>query len=59
MLVGSRPTPGLLAHAAIHGYTTAFAWAAAIFAIGAIVAAVLFERGVVSAQVSGEPVLAH
>jgi EmrB/QacA subfamily drug resistance transporter len=59
MLAGSRPTPALLAHAAVHGYTTAFAWAAAIFAVGAIVAAVLFERGVVSAQVSGEPVLAH
>jgi EmrB/QacA subfamily drug resistance transporter len=59
MLVGARPTPQLLAHAAIHGYTTAFAWAAAIFVVGAIVAAVLFERGVPSTAAGAEPVLAH
>ena len=44
MLAGTRPTPQLIAQASIHGYTTAFAVAAAIFAVGAIVAAVLFER---------------
>jgi EmrB/QacA subfamily drug resistance transporter len=59
MLVGARPTPALIAQASIHGYTTAFAVAAAIFAVGAIVAAVLFERGVPSAATQGQPVLAH
>jgi hypothetical protein len=29
----------------VHGYTTAFASAAAIFAVGAVIAAALFERG--------------
>ena len=59
MLAGTRPTPQLIAQASIHGYTTAFAVAAAIFAVGAIVAAVLFERRVPSSQAEGQPVLAH
>ena len=59
MLAGARPTPQLIAQASIHGYTTAFAVAAAIFAVGAIVAAFLFERGAVSARAEGQPVLAH
>ena len=59
MLAGTRPTPQLIAQASIHGYTTAFAVAAAIFAVGAIVAAVLFERRVPSPQTEGQPVLAH
>jgi hypothetical protein len=41
----THPTRMLIAHAAVHGYTTAFAWAAAIFAVGAVIAAALFERG--------------
>jgi hypothetical protein len=35
----------LIACAAVHGDTTAFAWAAAIFAVGAIIAGALFEHG--------------
>jgi EmrB/QacA subfamily drug resistance transporter len=38
--------PGPIAHAAVHGYTVGFAWAAAIFAAGAIVGGALFTRGV-------------
>ena len=40
-------TPAALAQAeaAVHGYATAFWWAAAILAAGAIVTALLFERG--------------
>jgi EmrB/QacA subfamily drug resistance transporter len=34
-------TPQLAAHAAVHGYTTAFWWSAGIFAIGAIVCGLL------------------
>jgi hypothetical protein len=33
------------AQAAVHGYTTAFWWAAGILAAGAIVTRLLFERG--------------
>jgi len=41
----AHPTRVLLAHAALHGDTTAFAWAAAFFAAGAVISAALFERG--------------
>jgi EmrB/QacA subfamily drug resistance transporter len=41
----ARPTGQLVAHAAVHGDATAFAWAAALFAAGAIIAGTLFERG--------------
>ena len=41
----THPTSTLIAHAQVHGYTTAFALAAAIFAVGAVIAAALFERG--------------
>ena len=40
-----HPTRLLLAHASVHGDTTAFAWAAVIFAAGAVIAAALFEPG--------------
>ncbi len=58
-LAGVRPTATLLAQATIHGYTTAFLWAAGIFLVGAIVAASLFRPGVRVIEPSGEPVLAH
>jgi predicted MFS family arabinose efflux permease len=58
-LAGSRPTAALAAQAAVHGYTTAFAWSAAIFAAGAIVAAVLYPRGVPALDPAAEPVLVH
>ncbi len=35
-LAGVRPTPELVAQAAVHGYTTAFWWAAGILAFGAL-----------------------
>jgi len=43
-IAGLRPTPALLAHATVRGYTTAFAWAAAIFAVGAVVSGLLYAR---------------
>jgi predicted MFS family arabinose efflux permease len=43
-VAGKQPTSALLAHAAVHGYTTAFWWAAGIFAIGALLT-VLLLRG--------------
>ncbi|MGH3299766.1 MAG: MFS transporter [Trebonia sp.] len=43
--VGGRPNPQLTALALVHGYTVAFWWSAAILAVGAIVALVLFRNG--------------
>jgi EmrB/QacA subfamily drug resistance transporter len=54
-----RPSQALLAHAAMHGYTTAFAVAAGMFAAGALVAGLLYERGIKRPALTGEPVLAH
>jgi EmrB/QacA subfamily drug resistance transporter len=44
---------GLAATAAVHGYTTAFTWSAIIFAIGAVVSAVLLESGAVVVEDAG------
>ncbi|HET8978284.1 MAG TPA: MFS transporter, partial [Solirubrobacteraceae bacterium] len=41
-MAGQRPTPVLIAHAAVHGYTTAFAVSAGIFAVAAVIAGLLF-----------------
>jgi EmrB/QacA subfamily drug resistance transporter len=52
--------PALMAEAAVHGYTTAFWWSAAIFAVGAVVSAVLLRSGAAEELAPGaEPVLAH
>jgi len=58
-LAGARPSAALIAHATVHGYTTAFAWSAAIFALGAVLAMVVFRRGAPQAAPAGEPVFAH
>jgi EmrB/QacA subfamily drug resistance transporter len=58
-LVGKSPTPGVVAHAAVHGYTTAFWWAAAIFAAGAIASGLLLRSGAPRLERGAEPVLAH
>jgi hypothetical protein len=44
-LAGKPATAAVAAQAAVHGYTTAFWWAAGILAAGAIVTRLLFERG--------------
>lgn len=51
----------MLVHAAVHGDTTAFAWAAAIFAAGALIAGALFERGTraLMADAGAAPAIAH
>ncbi|MDT7723605.1 MAG: hypothetical protein QOI21_181 [Actinomycetota bacterium] len=45
-VAGKTPSPQLLAEAAVHSYTTAFATAAGIFAFGAIVCGLLLRPGV-------------
>ncbi|HWI73705.1 MAG TPA: MFS transporter [Baekduia sp.] len=58
-LEGVRPTPQVLSDATIHGYTTAFWWAAAIFAIGAVVCGTLLRPGVQEVDPEAAPVMAH
>jgi EmrB/QacA subfamily drug resistance transporter len=60
--LAGRPGPADLARAAVHGYTTAFWWAAGLYLGGAVLCTVLLtsrSRMVAAAAVSGEPVLAH
>jgi hypothetical protein len=56
-----RPDAALAAQAAVHGYTTAFWWAAGIFAVGAVVCAALLTRRSreVAQAPAGEPAFAH
>lgn len=57
-LVGKAASPANQALAAVHGYTTVFWWAAAIFAVGAILCGALFRKGPVAVNPDA-PVLAH
>ena len=54
--LASSHGPGLAAQAAVHGYTTAFAWSAAAFTAGAILAPLLYGRAKRAAELSAEPV---
>jgi EmrB/QacA subfamily drug resistance transporter len=45
-LAGKVPTPQLAAEASIESYTTAFTWAAVIFAVGAVLSGLLLRPGV-------------
>jgi MFS family permease len=56
----AHPTSLLLARAAVHGDSAAFAWAAAFFAVGAAIAAALYERGTkaLAFEVGAAPVAA-
>ena len=57
-LAGSAATPAAQPAAAVHGYTTAFGWSAALFAAGAVVAATLYKRGVPQVAPAAEPAAA-
>ncbi len=52
---------GAAAQAAVHGYTTAFTWAAGVFAVGALAAWLLLPSGApdVAIDAAAEPVLVH
>jgi EmrB/QacA subfamily drug resistance transporter len=43
-LAGKQPNPSVYAHAAVHGYTTGFWWAAGFFAAGALITGLLIHR---------------
>jgi EmrB/QacA subfamily drug resistance transporter len=53
------PTPSTVAAAAVHGYTTAFSWAAGIFFVGALLSSVLLRSGVQKLDPAAVPALAH
>jgi EmrB/QacA subfamily drug resistance transporter len=55
----AQPSREIVAQAAVHGYTTAFYWSAAIFAVAAVVCTALLRPGVHEPSGVGEPVLAH
>lgn len=54
-----NPTPAIIAAAQIEGYTTAFWWAAGIFAIGALIAGFVMPRGVPVHEPGAAPAFAH
>ncbi len=56
-----RPGAALAAQAAVHGYTTAFWWAAGIFAVGGVICGALLTRRSLEtgAVPAGEPAFAH
>jgi EmrB/QacA subfamily drug resistance transporter len=58
-LAGAAATPAAVEAATIHGYTTAFWWAAAIFAAGAVISGLLLRPGAQELDPAAEPVLAH
>jgi EmrB/QacA subfamily drug resistance transporter len=59
-LAGQVPNPALISHAAVHGYTTAFWWAAAIFAVGSMLCTALLTSHSRELAVAGtDPVLVH
>jgi EmrB/QacA subfamily drug resistance transporter len=58
---GRSPSADLAQLSAVHGYTTAFLWSAAIFAIGGLVSWALLSSGTpeVEADPAAEPVFVH
>jgi EmrB/QacA subfamily drug resistance transporter len=58
-MTGKAATPDVMAHAAVHGYTTAFWISAGIFAAGAVVAGLLLRPGVPVRDPEAQPAFAH
>ena len=42
-LTGKKPSPAVIAHAGVHGYTTGFWWAAGFFVAGALITGLLMR----------------
>ncbi|MFG2357925.1 DHA2 family efflux MFS transporter permease subunit [Streptomyces sp. NPDC048521] len=51
--------PSVLVEASVHGYTTAFVWAAAFFAVGLVVSGLLFRLKRDPSEASATPVAVH
>ena len=54
LMIGGHPAPALTELAQVHSYTTAFWWAAGMFAAGSVLAALLFRRGAPAAPATEE-----
>jgi EmrB/QacA subfamily drug resistance transporter len=54
LMIGGHPAPALAELAQVHSYTTAFWWAAGMFAGGSVLAALLFRRGAPAAPAGEE-----
>lgn len=55
----ARPSAELAQQTAVHGYTTAFMWSAAIFAIGGLISWALLSSGAPEVDPDAELVFAH
>ena len=53
-LVGKQSSPGVLAQAQLHSYSTAYWWSAGLFAVGAVLALLLFRQGRIQPAESGD-----
>ncbi len=51
--------PRAVVDATVHGYTTAFWWSAGIFAVGAVLCALLLKPGVKAVDPEAAPAMAH
>ncbi len=58
-LASRQPNPQVVAEAAVHGYTTAFWWSAAIFLAGAVVTGLMLRPGGPEVEPGAAPVLVH
>jgi EmrB/QacA subfamily drug resistance transporter len=56
---GHSAAADVAAQATVHGYTTAFWWAAGIFAAGAVICGLLLRSGAPRLEPSAAPALAH
>jgi EmrB/QacA subfamily drug resistance transporter len=54
-LVAKTVSAGVVAEATVHGYVTAFWWAAAIFATGAVITAFVLRSGTPALEPAGKP----
>ncbi|MGH3794154.1 MAG: MFS transporter [Pseudonocardiaceae bacterium] len=52
-LSSRRPNPQVIAEAAVHSYTTAFTWGAAIFLVGAVICGCILRLGVLPYSQAG------
>jgi hypothetical protein len=58
-LRGKVPGAGVATEAAIHSYTTAFWWSAGIFAVGAVLCAIILRPGVPTVDSGAAPAMMH
>ena len=64
-LAGKHPNPSVIAHAAVHGYTTGLWWAAGFFAAGALITGLLMHGPApapapqTQAEANPQPATAH